>query len=175
MASGKTTNYGLSQWEATDKVERLDFNGDNEKLDAAIKAAQDAADSAQEATDNLAAAAYTPENSPFVVGTYKGNGTASRTISLGFTPQAVFVAPTMAQFYNYASGHYVYGGMAVTGSNVCRNTSASTSEGGRIGWASGQTAIMIVDGGFKVSTGNSGYAYPRTNDAESYYNYIAFR
>ena len=36
MASGKTENYGLNQWEATDKVERLDFNADNAKIDAAL-------------------------------------------------------------------------------------------------------------------------------------------
>ena len=36
MASGKTENYGLNQWEATDKVERLDFNADNTKIDAAL-------------------------------------------------------------------------------------------------------------------------------------------
>ena len=36
MASGKTENYGLNQWEATDQVERLDFNADNAKLDAAL-------------------------------------------------------------------------------------------------------------------------------------------
>lgn len=36
MASNQTANYGLSQWEATDKVERLDFNADNAKLDAAL-------------------------------------------------------------------------------------------------------------------------------------------
>lgn len=33
-----TTNYNLSQWEATDKVQRVDFNADNAKIDAAIKA-----------------------------------------------------------------------------------------------------------------------------------------
>ena len=36
MASGKTENYGLNQWEATDQVVRLDFNSDNEKIDAAL-------------------------------------------------------------------------------------------------------------------------------------------
>ena len=29
MASGQTQYYGLSQWEAADKVERVDFNSDN--------------------------------------------------------------------------------------------------------------------------------------------------
>ena len=36
MASNQTANYGLSQWEATDQVVRMDFNSDNEKIDAAL-------------------------------------------------------------------------------------------------------------------------------------------
>ena len=38
MASGQTQYYGLSQWEAVDKVERVDFNSDNAKIDAALAA-----------------------------------------------------------------------------------------------------------------------------------------
>ena len=38
MASNYTSNYGLCQWEPSDKVLRSEFNGDNAKLDAAIKA-----------------------------------------------------------------------------------------------------------------------------------------
>lgn len=36
MASGQTQYYGLSQWEAADKVERVDFNTDNVKVDEAL-------------------------------------------------------------------------------------------------------------------------------------------
>ena len=42
MVSGQTQYYGLSQWEAADKVERVDFNSDNAKIDAALKANADA-------------------------------------------------------------------------------------------------------------------------------------
>ena len=35
MASGQTQYYGLSQWEAADKVERVDFNSDNARVDGA--------------------------------------------------------------------------------------------------------------------------------------------
>ena len=37
MASGQTTNFGLNQWAAEDKVLREDFNADNAKIDAALK------------------------------------------------------------------------------------------------------------------------------------------
>ena len=38
MASNYTRNYNLCQWEASDKVLRTEFNADNAKIDAAIKA-----------------------------------------------------------------------------------------------------------------------------------------
>lgn len=37
MASNYTENYSLCQWEATDAVLRTDFNGDNQKIDMALK------------------------------------------------------------------------------------------------------------------------------------------
>lgn len=36
MASNQTSNYGLNQWEAEDRVMREEFNGDNAKVDAAL-------------------------------------------------------------------------------------------------------------------------------------------
>lgn len=41
MASNYTENYGLCQWEAMDNVLRTDFNEDNTKIDAALKAMAD--------------------------------------------------------------------------------------------------------------------------------------
>ena len=38
MASNYTNNYQLCQWKETDKVLRTEFNADNAKIDAAIKA-----------------------------------------------------------------------------------------------------------------------------------------
>ena len=38
-----TTNYQLSQWEASDRILMSDFNSDNAKIDAALKANADAA------------------------------------------------------------------------------------------------------------------------------------
>lgn len=39
MASNQTKNYGLNQWERTDKVVMEDFNADNAAIDAALGAA----------------------------------------------------------------------------------------------------------------------------------------
>ena len=42
MSTNHTTNYDLNQWEGTDKVLRTEFNADNSKIDAALKANADA-------------------------------------------------------------------------------------------------------------------------------------
>lgn len=36
MSTNHTPNYGLSQWECTDKVQMDDFNADNTKIDGAL-------------------------------------------------------------------------------------------------------------------------------------------
>ena len=41
MPSNQTANYALSQWSRTDQVKMDDFNADNAKLDAALKAQAD--------------------------------------------------------------------------------------------------------------------------------------
>ena len=50
-----TTNYQLSQWEATDRILMSDFNDDNAKIDAALKSQADAiaAKAAQSALDTV--------------------------------------------------------------------------------------------------------------------------
>ena len=47
----KTTNYQLCQWESTDRILMEDFNGDNAKIDAALKANADAAAGKADAED----------------------------------------------------------------------------------------------------------------------------
>ena len=41
MATNQTTNYQLNQWEPTDAVQRVEFNQDNAKVDAALKSMSD--------------------------------------------------------------------------------------------------------------------------------------
>ena len=59
MSTNHTTNYDLNQWEASDKVLRTEFNSDNAKIDAALKANADAIAAeaaAREAADETIAA-----------------------------------------------------------------------------------------------------------------------
>ena len=75
----KTANYGLNQWEKTDRIQMEDFNADNAKIEAAILAAITAATAANDA-------ATAAQNTAHVAtGSYTGNGEANRVIPLPFT------------------------------------------------------------------------------------------
>ena len=123
MASNYTEHYDLCQWEATDQVQRTEFNADNAKVDAALagKADMEAVSSLQTAvaakaeqaalsalTERVAALEVLPQ---LATGTYTGNGAASRFISLGFTPKALLVF-TSEGYPASPYVNYYFGGMA---------------------------------------------------------------
>ena len=87
MFLNQTANYGLSQWEATDRILMENFNSDNTKTDAALK----------ENADNIAAletAVAGKGNCHVVFGTYTGTGGAGSSApnTLTFSGRPVFVA-----------------------------------------------------------------------------------
>ncbi len=96
MATNQTTNYQLNQWQPTDPVQRTDFNADNAKLDAALFAL----DSAMV---------------KLCTGTYVGDGDESRTVSVPFPPQAVFLCTQYGETYRDIGSGHVYGGLALAG------------------------------------------------------------
>lgn len=94
MASSKhTTTYQLNQWLASDPVLREDFNSDNLKLENAL-AALAAALNTKAGSDQLTAVAQTVPK--VAVGSYVGDGAASKSIALPFTPKAVYACPSTA-------------------------------------------------------------------------------
>ena len=101
----RTTNYNLNQWEADDKIQRVDFNGDNAKIDGAL------AGLARSKADLSALAVKTE----VAAGAYTGDGKAERVINLGFTPKAVYVCGVDSITYASGSGRTYRGGLAVTG------------------------------------------------------------
>ena len=72
-----TANYQLHQWESADFFLRTDFNADFAKLDAALA--------------GKAGLAELAEKLGAVTGSYTGDGSANRTITLGAAPVAVFL------------------------------------------------------------------------------------
>ena len=141
----QTSNYQLNQWEKTDRVQMEDFNNDNAKIDAALKAA------------NEAAAAAAANGAKIVTGAYTGNGAATRTISLGFTPKAVLVMTNQGEMRDLEVS---YGGLAVTGYPAVNR---------------GVAVVTIVSNGFQVvynDASTSTYKH-YSNRASTTYHYVA--
>ena len=90
----RTNNYALCQWEETDRVQRTDFNEDNAKIDAAVKAVGRRVDGLEASkADKTALAAVEGKISRIVTGTYAGTGGSSgvRRISLPGRPKLVLI------------------------------------------------------------------------------------
>ena len=102
MAAKHTANYQLNQWEPTDRILCTDFNADNAKIDAALKAAADLAASAQ-------AAAAGSGNCQIVTGTYTGDGLSgsSHPNTLTFSGKPLLVIVHSVERYNTASERMV--------------------------------------------------------------------
>ena len=147
----RTTNYKLCQWEAEDKVRRTDFNEDNVKIDTALAAVRDRVNSLTAAVHKVAAGHYT------------GNGAESRTISVGFTPIAVFVCTDSGETYYHAFNDYIcYGGLAVTGGPLVIR---------------GMEVLSVQSGGFRIAQKKTRID-PNTfqacsNDKDTPFRYIA--
>ena len=93
-----TTNYHLPQWAETDRIMMEDFNQMCSDIDEGIKTAQDTAETAQanasaaQTAADAVADAYTPDNKPYVIGTYTGNGYGTQEITLGFSPSITIIS-----------------------------------------------------------------------------------
>ena len=96
-----TSHYQLHQWEASDSFLRTDFNTDFQKIDAAIKGVETAANTAlalkADKTElTQACGALDEAKCEALTGSYTGNGANTRTIDLGCAPRAVFVGEFLA-------------------------------------------------------------------------------
>lgn len=150
----KTMNYQLNQWEADDSFLRTDFNEDNAKIDAALKAHDTAlgqkADSSSVTASLNALNTTVSAKCQVVFGSYTGDGTASRTIALGFRPKGVFLVEKGG--WMDVNGDS-YGGLAADGMDA--------------------KALAVADTGFTVYCNFSGALY--TNVTNTVYHYAAFR
>lgn len=109
MATNHTANYNLSQWETGDLIQRTDFNGDNAKIDAALKGHADGLAGAMKA---IGSGGHTCR---IYTGSYEGAGTSSSMspikIAVPFYPVAIIVSP-IEQKYSSSGG---ISGFAVRG------------------------------------------------------------
>ena len=171
----QTQTYKLPQWEKSDRIVMEDFNGQAAKIEAVLTAHDDAL--AQKADKTTTSSLQTQINQKaaasalnsavsaletkieakctVVIGTYQGDGAASRIISLGFTPKALLVSCT-TNGTQYSGD--CFGGLVTPG--IAAHSSRSVG-------------LKIVDGGFEV------YNYPAssvyTNGSAYRFVYLAFR
>ena len=144
MSTNKTENLNLHSWDAEDPVKRTEFNENFTALDAAWGDLETA-------------------KAVLAAGSYTGDGAASRTISLGFTPKAVLVMTAYGVTFISGGSPSVCGGLAVTGHPVTYTLSGTT-----------YTPVSIVDGGFAVGQAGTGTSNTsNTNNSNITYHYIA--
>lgn len=112
-STNKTANLKLNQWIASDCPKMQDFNNDNGILDSAITS------HTGDTNAHVTASDKNVWNHPFFVKTYYGDGSASRslTIGAGFAPSWGIVfstnfPPGVTDFTNKA--HYNYFGIFST-------------------------------------------------------------
>ena len=178
MASNQTSNYKLNQWAAEDRIIREEFNSDNQKIETALTSIQATAakvsSKADTSTLNSKIATVNSQISTveakipkIVTGTYTGDGAEAKTISLGFTPKAVFTCTCNGKTHLSSSRAIMYGGLAMTGIPAKHKTQASYE-------TPYYTAIEVVSNGFKVyQTEISDYSYIYCNESGTIYHYIA--
>ena len=173
MASNHTEHFSLNQWLPDDQVKRTDFNENNAKIDAALndlsgglaeKADQAALDAlAAEVAKKATTAALETVSKKLaampclVTGTYTGDGTDSRLISLGFQPKALLVMREEGYSARPYTDDY-YGGLALPGKPVCLQTSYGTDY-----------ILTIESKGFRVYYNRDRYILSNQKDTNYYY------
>lgn len=105
-----------------------------------------------------------------VVGSYKGNGSLSRTIELGFKPIAVLVIPHNSGAANLGS-RAVCGGLALRDKPVYSGLYDISLE--QAAAKTNMHAVMILDNGFAVGYDLSGNVYSNSSDMS--YRFIAWK
>lgn len=86
-SSSKTSYLKLNHWSAGDKPKMADFNSDNQLVDSALQ------EHAQNTALHLAGNQSAWIQQPFASGTYTGNGSATKSVVLGFRPELVVILP----------------------------------------------------------------------------------
>ena len=127
MASNHTEHFSLNQWQADDQVKRTDFNEDNAKNRCGAERSLGRAGEKRPPRRRWRPSVKKLASMPcLVTGTYTGDGTDSRLISLGFQPKALLVMREEGYSARPYTDDY-YGGLALPGKPVCLQTSYGTN------------------------------------------------
>ena len=162
-----TPNYGLHQWEYGERPTREDLNQDFQAIDKALgkKAETFLLEANVTALQTIINGRFSTVNSAIegledrvetVIGSYTGNATYPRTISIGFTPKAVLVEQQSSQ---RVEGSVVHGGLITPDMPLVHQS---------------RTYTEVVTNGFRF-TSESGASYNHMNRSGERYTYLALR
>ena len=143
----KTTNYQLNQWAKSDRVMMDDFNADNTKIDAALKANADA----------ITAAAAAQTNCTVVFGTYTGTGdyTADSKNTLTFAGK-----PMLVIVYAVGGSNKMLGLVLVRGANQTYNNRGTSLDTIYISWGANSVSwYEKYDAEYQANKHSTAYAY----------------
>lgn len=155
IPSGSITGDKLAQ----DVRDRFSAIESAATAESSARASADSAETAARASADSNLQTQLNAKCEIAAGSYTGDGTENRVISLGRTPKAVLVMENSGMMYT-ANSHGTYGGLAVTGSPVIYQYDT-------------QQAVSIVTNGFQVTHGGQ-YNCLMSNVSDTVYNYIAF-
>ena len=145
----QTTKYQFKLIEGSDDFSPQPLNDNVEKVEEVLGDMEDAMADALEEMETAVGAAYSPDNKPYVMGTYTGNG-YRKTIEIGFKPSAVLISGNL---YDSASED--------AGKHICFVLENTTYWNGS--FTSTGIELLNTD------------SYPKTNEDGRKYLYIAFR
>ena len=151
-----TKNYRLPQWVKEDRIMMDDFNAAMASMESGMTASTSIANTAKQTADaakQRVDTAYTPDNKPYAVGAYTGDGETYRDIKLGFRPSFVILCT------DQRASQIDYGGIAVM----------------MAGPSQSSLRIYMTDTGFHLDSSETVNPYPEVNKRGKVYNYIAFR
>ena len=156
-STNKTEKLNLNNWSGSDIPKREDFNYDNSTLDSVLGG------HIEDEIVHITSTERSKWNQPYYMGTYVGNGSNSRNITLNcnFNPSwgiifAVNLLPHLNDYNNKAD--YNYFGLV-------------SSNGSTIGVSLNNKTLTVVQSATPVS----GVEYRSYNENGTIYVYIMFR
>ena len=143
----QTTNYQLNQWDPEDRILRTDFNSDNAKVDAALKANADAISSESSTRASAVSSLNTQisqRNCKAEIRTYTGNGGSgsSKACSQTFSkkPMAIFITGNGYLGICLRSGNTMW---ILYGKDANTGTVTWSGDGRTVSWYSGGADIQM--------------------------------
>ena len=146
-SSNKTTNLNLSQWVSDDCPKMDDFNQDNQKIDTAF------GQHTEDETLHLSQTDRQWLDTPFLVGSYVGDGVMRKVVPLAGTPKFLLVSQENSSPYQFdTSVQYAFQRFAVLFGNKGTNGIEADAEGFAVyqsvgGTSAGGTSICLNESG----------------------------